>query len=611
MTYKTGEVLRRDVRLSRDDANEDERTVDIALSSEVPVQRAFGNEILDHSEGSVRLGRLADGGAVLVGHDPNDHVGVVESVRVDDDSVARARIRFGRSARAEEILQDVIDGIRTKVSVGYVVHKFDRKQGKNGEPDEYRATDWEPHEVSFVSIPADVTVGVGRNFEDNQEGKMMSDDIQKDPQPEVEAPQIDVKAERSESAKAERERVNDILRVADEHNATELAREYIDKGKSVGEFYRGVLAEIGKRNAKKRVDNPVSDEIGLSPKEKRQYSLVRAMRTMAMDHLEPQNARKAREEAAFELEVSDAAAKQLGIDVRGIFVPSDIHLATRADLSAGTATDGAELVSTDLLAGSFIDVLRNQTAVFQAGARMLPGLVGDVAIPRKTSGSAATWISAEDGDATQSDPQFDQVTLAPKDLGCYTQVTRRLLQQATPGIEAIVRDDLAQGMALAIDLAGLYGSGVAGQPVGIASTTGINTATFSSSQPTYAELVQMVTECKLDNADMGSTAFITDPNGWDAAMTTEKASNTAEFVWEPGNTVVGRRAFVTNQVDQGDWFFGNFADLLVGMWGGLELNVDPYTHSLKGKIRYVTFQTIDLAVRHAVSFVRGNSGSTA
>ena len=92
-----------------------------------------------------------------------------------------------------------------------------------------------------------------------------------------------------------------------------------------------------------------------------------------------------------------------------------------------------------------------------------------------------------------------------------------------------------------------------------------------------------------------------------ALKTTEKATNTAQFVWEPGNTVNGYRTETSNQVTAGDVFFGNFADLLIGMWAGLDLMVDPYSGSTAGTVRVVALQDIDIAVRNAVSFCYGDA----
>lgn len=639
--YKKGDKLFRTFEVNRADVNEDDRTVPIAFSSETEVDRYFGIEVLDHDPQSVRLDRLNNGGAVLVEHNTDKHVGVVESANIDGDSVARAIVRFGKSAYANEIFDDVKDGIRQLVSVGYRIYKFTEEE-KNGNT-YVRAIDWEPYEVSFVSIPADVAVGVGRSIDEeetltiNREAETMTtkvkDKEENTPaggeQHRAQAPTpIDPDKELKKLRTQETERVNSIRAAAGENDLDELGRRAIDDGMSYAEFNVEALKEIGKRNAAAREESEESGDLGLSRKDKKRFSMTRLMYALANP-----NDRSAQNIAGHELEVGSEAAKQFGDDfkARGSFIPNEIlfgniesrdldkvYESLRAaeisrwkgqrDLSAGTATDGAELVAANLLAGSFIDVLRNAMVTVKAGARMLPGLVGTADIPRKTSGAASGWISAEDGDAANSDAQFDQVALTPKDLACYTQVTRRLLLQSTPAIEGIVRDDLAIAQAIGLDLAALYGSGASGQPTGVANQTGINTFNFAAAAPTYPETVRMIKETMLDNSLLGSLAYIIDPEGWDDAMTTEKATGTAKFIMDESNRINGYGAHVTNQVTAEDWFFGNFSDILIGEWGGMELNVDPYTHSLKGKVRFITFKTADVVVRHPTSFCHCNDG---
>jgi HK97 family phage prohead protease len=154
-------MLHRVAELDRSAINDKDRTVEIAFSSEAPVERYFGTEVLGHEATNVRLGRLNNGGAVLVEHDRRDQVGVVVKASIDKDRKGRATIRFGKSARAEEIFQDVKDGIRRLVSVGYRIHKQETKNEAGG-VESVRVTDWEPFELSLVSIPADDSVGVGR-----------------------------------------------------------------------------------------------------------------------------------------------------------------------------------------------------------------------------------------------------------------------------------------------------------------------------------------------------------------------------------------------------------------------------------------------------------------
>jgi len=140
------------------------RTATLAFASELPYERYWGIEILDTTATSMRQGRLRSGANLLCDHDSRDVVGVVESVEIGADRVARAVVRFGKSARAEEVWQDVLGGIRRNVSVGYLIHKAQLIETRDG-LETYRVTDWEPFEVSLVSVPADASVGVGRSLE--------------------------------------------------------------------------------------------------------------------------------------------------------------------------------------------------------------------------------------------------------------------------------------------------------------------------------------------------------------------------------------------------------------------------------------------------------------
>jgi HK97 family phage major capsid protein len=268
------------------------------------------------------------------------------------------------------------------------------------------------------------------------------------------------------------------------------------------------------------------------------------------------------------------------------------------------------VIAQDFRGGDFIDVLRNASSVMQAGATMLNGLKGNVAIPKKTAGASAGWISTEGGAASESEPTFGQVTMTPKTLGAFTDITRLMMMQSSPDIEALVRDDLSRAIALAIDLGGLAGSGSSGQPTGIKNVSGVNKPTsFAAATPTFAEVVALETAVAEDNALLGNLAYILPASMYGALKTTAKASGQGLFVVEqPGNTINGYRAIVSNQVTSGDLFFGNFADLLIGMYGGLDILVDPYTASSSGTVRIRALQTVDVAVRHAVSFAYNNDG---
>lgn len=576
---------------SADIIDMDKRTVRIAVSSEEPVERSFGAEILDHSEASIDLDFARSGRMpLLLDHDPRQQIGVVENVDLDGSTRRlRATVRFGKNGLAKEVFDDVADGIRSNISVGYAVNKMDREGS-----DSYRVSSWSPMEVSVVSIPADRTVGVGRAAETSPA------------QPVTETPtmettmtdevKIDVEAVKAEAARAAAKETSEIYRIAAKHNQREMADEAVKNGTSLAEFRGQILDVIGSK--------PLDDsDIGLSKKEVRNFSLMRAIRAMA----NPSD-RGAQAAAEFEFEAAGEAAKRDGVDPQGLYIPADVRRSwSQRDLNT---SDDSAMVAEDYRGGDFIDVLRNASSVMQAGATMLTGLVGDVKIPKKTAASTAGWISTEGGASSESEPTFGQVTMSPKTLGAFTDITRLMMMQSSLDIEALVRNDLSTGLALAIDNGGLQGSGSSGQPTGIANTSGINAPTnFAAANPTFAEVVAMESAVAEDNALMGNLAYILPAGMYGALKTTVKDSGSGQFVVEPGGTMNGYRAIVSNQVTAGDLYFGNFSDLLIGMYGGLDITVDPYTASTSGTVRIVALQTVDVAVRHAVSFAYNNDGA--
>ena len=565
------------------------RRVQIAVSSEEPVERGYGNEVLDHSERSIDLSFLNSGRApLLLDHDPRQQIGVVESVTLDGSARRlRATVRFGKNGLAKDVFDDVSDGIRSNISVGYQVNKLEQ-DGKGS----YRAVDWLPMEVSVVSIPADRTVGVGRSADDDLQHRTPNPT----PQKEATMSDIDIEAVKAEAVRAAAKDHAEIYALGGKHQQRDMAEKAVAEGRTLAEFRGELLNVIGN----KPLDNT---EIGLAPKEVRQFSLLKAIRA----HANPTD-RAAQQAAAFELEASAAASEAYGREAQGIMIPNEV-LRSWAVRDLNT-TDDAAVIADDFRGGSFIDVLRNQSSVMQAGATMLSGLSGNVKIPKKTAASAASWISTEGGAASESEPTLGQVTMAPKTLGAFTDITRLMMMQSSLDIEALVRNDLSTAIALAIDLGALAGTGSSGQPTGVKNTSGINAPTnFAAANPTFAEVVAMETAVAEDNALSGNLAYIAPAGMYGALKTTAKDAGSGQFVVGPDGNMNGYNTIVSNQVTAGDLYFGNFADLLIGMYGGLDIVVDPYTSSTSGTVRIVALQTCDVAVRHAVSFAFNNDGA--
>ncbi len=581
------------MRMDAEMDSEDDRRMSISVSSEAPVDRSFGIEILDHNDRSIDLSFLNSGNApLLLDHDPERQIGVIESVNLDSSARRlRATVRFSKGQLGSEVYDDVRDGIRKNVSIGYQIGRMERDERAEG-GNTYRVRSWKPFEASIVSIPADDSVGTNRNAEieqtvnpipakaERKETKMSDQDIQ--------AVEANVRAEYAKT-------VTDILELGAAKNKRDLADQAIKNGLSVEQF-RGMLAVA-------TADQPLTtaDEIGMEAKEVRRFSLINAIRAMA--NPTDINAQRA---AQFEFEASAEAQRKLGRETRGLMIPGDVlRQWSQRDINT---TDDAALIAEDLRTGDFIDVLRNASSVMAAGARMLSGLQGDVVIPKKTAASTANWIASEGTAATESEPTLGSVTMSMKTVGATTDVTRNMMHQSSMDIETLIRDDLTQSIASAIDLGALAGSGSSGQPTGIKNTSGINAPTaFAAANPTFAEVVAMETAVAEDNALGGSLAYILPAGMYGALKTTAVDSGSGRFVAD-GGLMNGYNAIVSNQATAGDLYFGDFSQLLVGMYGGLELIVDPYSSSKSGGVSITALQSCDVAVRHAVAFAFNNDG---
>ncbi len=629
-------MLYRDYAIPAEAIDADARTVDLSFSSELAYERWFGKEILDHGTKSIRLGRLNDGAAVLVNHDPEDHVGVVEKAYVGKDRTGRAMVRFGKSARADEIFNDVKDGIRKLVSVGYRIHKVILESEEEGD-ETYRVTDWEPYEISLVAIPADPTVGVGRaaeEFEVEVQRQFKEQDNMQQatntPAPAAvaaaavaaaapAAAAVDVRViednARRAAGEAETTRIREITAMGAKFKREDMARLAINEGTSIDAFRSKLLADLGDSAPLKPAE---SADIGLTRQELQRYSFLRLMNALA--NPTDQAAQRA---AGFEFECSRATLDREKRSLRqgkgmGAAIPVDVLRAgmdLQRDLIVTTGTMGGNLVQTDVLGGSFIDLLRAKIICAQLGATMLTGLNGNVAIPRQSGGATAYWV-AENSAPTESQLTIDQVTLTPKTVGAFSDYSRRLLIQSSVDVENMVRSDLAKVLAIAIDLAAILGPGTANQPSGILTSTSIGSSTGGAQGGTVAwsNIVDLEAAVATANADIGSLAYMTNPKQrGNMKKVVKSTSAVAGFIWDGGDFPVnGYKCGVSSQAPTNlvkgttstcsPIIFGNWADLLIGMWSGLDVLVDPYTGSTAGTVRVVALQDVDVNLRHPESF---------
>lgn len=628
------ERLYRPVEFKRDYIDEEKRTVRLTLSSDAPYEgRWWGTEILDHKKSSIRLGRLRTAGPCLFNHLRDQHLGRIEDVRVlETEGKLEVEIRFSKSAFAEEKWQDVLDEILREVSVGYTIHAMVLEKEEDGVAT-YRVTDWEPLEGSFVTIPADITVGVGRSEAEEDvkykelevleleqeladatsELKEMQTRGVEPPEPKKKTPKVEVKEsnkmpegntiteeqrdaavqQAQETASGnERLRTSAIYNLGYKHGIDQkVINEHIGEGKSLEDFQAHVLNH--KLKLKEITSTPeVDPNIGMSGKDLSRYSMRNAIHQIA----------SGKGLDGIEKEASDAVAKRIGRTPEGFFVPFDVSNQKR-DLTAGTGTAGGHLVETSLLTGSFIELLYEHLQLIGIGAEELHGLVGDVAIPKMDGGATAQWV-AEDGTVTGTDQTFAQLGLTPKRLGALTAFTKQLINQSHMSVENLIRANLATVCGEAITLAAIAGTGASNQPTGIINTTGVQTITFgASTAPTYAKYVEAWRKVQEANVVGGKKAFLTSPLAQEKALTIPRVAGHDRMIIDDDFKLLGTTVHGTNHAISDKLIYGAFNNLLIAFWGAMDFVVDPYSLAASGKIKIVLNMFTDIGIKHPSAFV--------
>jgi HK97 family phage major capsid protein/HK97 family phage prohead protease len=624
-----GQVLARaaDMGESARGVNSDTRNMRISFASETPVETWFGDEVLDMSPGSMRIGARQTSMPLLFNHDASDILGVVEGIEVGDDRRAYADIRFGKDARGQWAMDQVTDGVLRNVSFMYRIYGI---ADEDVDDDTYRVTDYEPFEVSLVTVPADPTVGVGRSlvapqpvFPQRAQSATQEQTTMTTPATAATAvsggvagvtmDEAAIRASAVQNEDARRKAIEGMCR--DHQIPDDLRDKMIVLGATVEQARVAVLDVVLSRGTKAIASGDGANP-DLTATEKKAYSYLRAVSAAVSRDWK---------NAGFEREVSNDIAKRAGRETPGFFMPTNIEFAQRAAYAVGTAgsgTTGGTLVANNLLAGSFIEVLRNKARVLQAGARILSGLVGNVTIPRQSGQTATYWVT-EGGGLTEAEATFDSITMSPKQLGAVSLITRLMLQQSTPDIEMLARADLVAVLALGIDAAALYGPGSGGAPTGLASISGVGSVSHGTNGGTLTidDIINLEVAVLAANAPEDALAYIANAStiGW----LKRQKSTTGQYLWNqqpfgqiqgtPGE-INGYPVYRSNQArgtltkgtgtNLQEIYFGNWNELIVGEWGVLEILPNPYdsTAYLAGSIKVRAMQSLDINVRHAASF---------
>lgn len=582
------ELAKRSYKLRESVIDEENRTVSLSFSSEDAVDMGYCMQVLEH-EGA-DFSRLNDKAPLLLNHDRDKQIGVVEKAWTEDGK-GRAQVRFSKSSLGEEIFNDVKDGIRQLVSVGYKVDDSHASRSEDGVETEI-VTNWQPLEISIVSIPADQGVGVGRAIEPNKETSESKSKMENtQTQDTADTAVANVDASRSVDTPVKFEVIERKLQGEFEKKLQEQKNEF--------------KRELEKLQAQAKQDSPVTE----SRKEdyaKAGFSVQRAIANKVQNG----------SWGGLEKEISDE------IRGKGGNYQSDESLIIPFQRSVTTATSGAKGGNIqDISVQEPVDALRATTFFDKVGARVLSGLSSSVKIPRLDTKSTVAVNTEGSAISGQADPVFEQESLDPLILQGQVDISKSLLATNVVGADEYISRDINSQLGSKMETLAIEGTGSSGQPQGLKTLSGATTSVSSGTNGTaytYTDIVKMTQDTSAANASLESSKFLASAKGWGKLRRTEISSNTAMFTGtrEGGVPMIADfESVISNNVPSADtkgsgtnlthYYFGDWSYMVVGMFGsGIEVTVDPYTQAGSNIVRLHAIVLFDVAWTQPAAFAR-------
>ncbi|HEX8773261.1 MAG TPA: phage major capsid protein [Pyrinomonadaceae bacterium] len=441
--------------------DEEKRTAEMSFASDLPIEHWFGKLILDMSSKAVVLDRFKAGAPLLVCHDRRMQAGVIEQPKVADGKL-RGTSRFSRSTFGSEIFQDVVDGIRTTTSLGFIVHEMVLEESKDGE-DIYRATKWEPFEGSLEPIAADISVGVGRALDETSE--------------EEQPQQISSAVERAtnntpiEVRTAMEPKENSNI---SEPTAIERAQELIDYGTIFGEedLARDLAAEgkdltalrtaIAAKRKQAQTTTPKEDPAVVATRNGGSQPARVITRYGTLRNFKGEGA----EERAYRF-AQWFLGGPLGMSRSAEYCRAHGITLVRGQVES-VNEKGGFLVPEEF--GNDLIDLRETYGVFRRNAKIVP-MAGDVrSDPRRTGGLTAYFVDEGD-EGTESEKGWDRVGLRAKKLMVLARMSSEITEDAAINMGDDLAGEIGYAFAQKEDQCGFNGDGTSayGGIVGVRS----------------------------------------------------------------------------------------------------------------------------------------------
>ncbi|EGD0509906.1 major capsid protein [Escherichia coli] len=619
------------------EGHNDQYEFEIAFSSEQPYQRQFWDEqnqemvvldeILVHTPEAVDLSRLNNNAPLLFNHNFDNHIGVVCNARIDADNVGRALVKFSKHGTlANDVRNKVIEGTMEKISVGYDIKEYHIDYAKG----QLIVTKWAPFEISFVTVPADDTVGLNRSLNTitvNLEAKRdmtkeQIEEIKEEQEPaQVEETPVEenkeLEVEETQERQVEENEENENLEdgkdaehpeSVDDDSSTVREAEEVKEEREAAPVEEEKTEEVAERSEEDELEiREIARELNIDDEELKRALANKEMtpeafRTKALNNIT--NAQRNNEQikdskmektfdlnnvirslvdgealGANEAEFSAMAATatmQRGRAARGgsVFVPA---AAMRAAAAGNTKADLTAITDEKLLTESYIEMLMPESVLGRLGVTVLSGLNSPVAVPKLTASSVdAFGFVDENGAAPESKAQFANVKMAPKTFAGGNPISRQSIK-TVPGIASLITDHINKAVRIKLEQLILSDKDNERGPAGLVKQLVDGGRVAKKAAFSYKDFLKEI--AALTDAGVPAQAIKFAMSGATAAEleSTLKDNGVSGYIIENGK-LAGYEVITSGVIPADHIVLGDFSGIMIGEWGGLELDMDTTTY---------------------------------
>ncbi|EKE3678516.1 phage major capsid protein [Escherichia coli] len=625
------------------EGHNDQYEFEIAFSSTQPYQRQFWDEqnqemvvldeILVHTPEAVDLSRLNNNAPLLFNHNFDNHIGVVCDARIDADNVGRALVKFSKHGTlANDIRNKVIEGTMEKISVGYDIKEYQIDYAKS----QLIVSKWIPHEISWVTVPADDSVGLNRSLntitvnlgakrdmtkeqieeikEEQESAQVEETPVEENKESEVEETQERQVEENEENENLEDGKDAEHPESVDDDSSTVREAEEVKEEREAATVEEEKTEEVAERSEEDEEEiRAIARELNIDDEELKRALAIKdmtpeAFRTKALNNIT--NAQRNNEQikdskmektfdlnnvirslvdgealGANEAEFSAMAATatmQRGRAARGgsVFVPA---AAMRAAAAGNTKADLTAITDEKLMTESYIEMLMPESVLGRLGVTVYSGLNAPTAIPKMTKSSVdAFGFVDENGSAPESKAEFSNVKLSPKTFAGGNPISRQSLK-TVPGIATLITDHINKAVRIKLEQLILSDKANDRGPAGLVKQLVDAERVTKKTAFSYKDFLKEI--AKLTDAGVPAQAIKFAMSGATAAEleSTLKDNGVSGYIIENGK-LAGYEVVTSGVIPADHIVLGDFSGITIGEWGGLELDMDDTTYRAQSAI---------------------------